>query len=153
MRGFNGHPDFIVRHELLARIIACGGNPSRGHELDEIGAAPFVLADANARLFGCVNDTVFPTRVRQGAIQPVVRVAVSGGWTERFQRDHQARTRDLACVYGITDRDGFVSTTDIACAREALLQHLPDKHLSIERPVDVRVCHPVLRRVCTTWQH
>ena len=52
--------DFGVGHELLARVVAGGGYAARGHDLDQIGAPPLMLAHSQPSLFGCVDNPVIP---------------------------------------------------------------------------------------------
>src|SRR5262249_8041444 len=86
-------------------------------------------------------------------IQAGARIAVTCGRAERLQRDHQAGSRNLALVDGIANSHRLISAAHITSAGEALLQHLADKYLSIERPVDVRVSYPILRTVGTVREH
>jgi len=50
MRRVDRRLHFLIGHELLARIISGRCDAARWHELDEVRAAPLVLAHAQARL-------------------------------------------------------------------------------------------------------
>ena len=60
--------------------------PPEGITLMSVGAAPPVLAHAEARLLRRVDDAVVPAGVIECGIEAVARIAVPGGRTERLER-------------------------------------------------------------------
>ena len=78
---------------------------------------------------------------------------MTGRRSERLQRHHQARSGNLPRLDRIANCYRLVATPRVARARKALLQHLPNKHLGIEPPIDVTVCQPVFGCIGPAGQH
>ena len=72
---------------------------------------------------------------------------MTGRWAEGFERDPEARPRDLAGIDRVAHGDRFVATADIPGTREALLQHRAGENGRIEGTIDRGMRHPVFRVV------
>ena len=147
VRRLDRHPHLLVRHQLLVGIVPGGGDATRRHELDHIGAPALVLAHAQPRLLGGVDDAVGPTGMAQAGIEPAARIPVARRRPQRFERDPQPRAGNFAGIDGIAHGDRVVTATDVPGAGETLLQHGPAEHRAVERPVDFGMSEPILRGV------
>ncbi len=124
MGGGHHRRDFAVGHQRVIGIVVARQHPAARHDLDQIGALAVEPADRRRRLLRPVDDGVAPMRVIDLGIEPVARIAVAAGRTERRARHDQARAFDQPGFdRGLQAHRHRCGRTEVADRGEAGTQH------------------------------
>jgi hypothetical protein len=117
--------DLLVGHRLNLRVVADGEDSAGGHNLDEVGAATFVLADLLHGVDGAVDDATAPVGIGPGWVDAIAGIAVAAAGAEGFKADEDARTGGPSAVDGALKVEiKTVGAAHIADGGEALFEEL-----------------------------